>query len=173
MDPKEILPIIERLEENRIPYALGGSGLLYYLNLMNNANDWDITVDCSKDKLIKAIGGYEWEERKTGDFPFASKYRLNVASLKIDFIGYFAIHAEEKVVKLPVRRYRKWENIHLSSPEIWYVAYDLMGRKEKADLILNYLNTNKEVANTEVIHDLIKQLGQTNKLAQELKKLIL
>ncbi|WP_435921099.1 hypothetical protein [Paenibacillus sp. DYY-L-2] len=129
MDPKEILPIFGRLEENSIPYALGGSGLLYYLNLMDSANDWDITVDCPKDKLIKAIGGYEWEERSTGDFPFASKYRLSV--------------------------------------------YDLMGRKEKADLILNYLNTNKEVANTEVIHDLIRQLGQTNNLAQELKKLIL
>lgn len=59
-------------------------------------NDWDIMVDCPKDKLIKAIGGYEWKERRTGDFPFASKYRLSVASLKIDFIGYFAIHAEDK-----------------------------------------------------------------------------
>ncbi|QOS78501.1 GNAT family N-acetyltransferase [Paenibacillus sp. JNUCC31] len=77
LDHKEILPIIRRFEENELTYSLGGSGLLYYLNLSNTVNDWDLIVDCPKDMLLKVIDGYDWIEQDSGDYPFASEYRIH------------------------------------------------------------------------------------------------
>ncbi|NEU26158.1 hypothetical protein G3M74_08515 [Paenibacillus polymyxa] len=101
IDPQEILPIIRRFEENKLTYSLGGSGLLYYLNLTDVVNDWDIMVECPKDILFKAIDGYDWIELNSGDYPFASKYRIQITSLKIDIMGGFAFYTEGEVVHLP------------------------------------------------------------------------
>ncbi|MEF2965859.1 hypothetical protein V3851_08465 [Paenibacillus sp. M1] len=172
MNHQVLFPIIELLEKNNIKYALGGSGLLYYLNLIGSVNDWDITVECPKDKLVKAINGYDWEEQRSGDYPFASQYRLSIGSHNIDFIGSFAFYAEDEVLKLPVSVYGNWDGINLSSPEIWYIAYFLMGRKEKARLILSYLKENKVKVNELLIRDLLKKDSLNNEIRQEFKLLI-
>ncbi|WP_334077578.1 hypothetical protein [Paenibacillus sanfengchensis] len=67
MNHRELFPIVEKLEEHRIKYALGGSGLMHFLGLIDSVNDWDITVACPKDTLLKAISGYEWIEQTSGD----------------------------------------------------------------------------------------------------------
>lgn len=72
MNHHVLFSIIKRLEENNILYSLGGSGLLYYLGLVDSVNDWDLTVECTKDNLIKAIDGYDWVEHRSGDYPFAN-----------------------------------------------------------------------------------------------------
>ncbi|MEK4512134.1 hypothetical protein EJP82_12000 [Paenibacillus anaericanus] len=172
MNHYTLFPIIKRLEENSIVYSLGGSGLLYYLNLIDSINDWDITVECPKDKLIETLEGYDWVEQRSGDYPFASQYRLSIASLNIDFIGCFALHTENGVLNLPINHNRKWDGINISSPEVWYVAYYLMNRKPKASMLLNYLKTSTEKVNTTLINDLIKTNILNNELSQELSLLI-
>ncbi len=173
LDQSEVLPIIKRLKDNKISYALGGSGLLYYLGICDSVNDWDITVDCSKDKLISAISGYDWAEKKSGDYPFASQYRISIDSLIIDFIGYFAFQYKEEVINIPIYPCEKWGSINVSSPEVWYVAYYLMGRKEKADLILNYLKSNKKKINKDFIEDLVKQKGLiSSEIIQNMRTLV-
>lgn len=173
MDYKEILPIIKRLEDNNISYSLGGSGLLYYLKLIDIVNDWDLAVECPKDLLLKAIAGYDWIEQSSGDFPFASNYRISINSLKIDIIGYFALQTEGGVLNLPVSHFDKWDRIKISSPEIWYVAYSLMNRKTKAGLLLNYLKNNKSKVNRNIIVDFINTKSLNDEIREELKKLIL
>ena len=54
----------------------------------------------------------------------------------------------------------------------WDKAYSLMGRKEKANLILSYLKTNKEKVNDNLISDLIKKDGLNNEIRQALRLLI-
>ncbi|MFC3745791.1 hypothetical protein [Paenibacillus sp. GCM10012306] len=40
---------------------------------------------------------------------------------------------------MPTIPVRLWKGIQVSSPEVWYVAYALMHRKEKADALLSFL----------------------------------
>lgn len=174
IDHQEILPVIKRIEENEITYSLGGSGLLYYLNLTGVVNDWDLMVECPKGILLKAIDGYDWIELDGGDYPFASEYRIHITSLRIDIIGRFAFYTEGEVVHLPTSpiQNREWDGIKVSSPEIWYVAYYLMGREEKSKLILGYLETHKEIIDKHLIRDLLKKKGLNDEIREELSKLI-
>lgn len=103
MTYEAIIPILNRLEENNIAYALGGSGLLYFLGLTDSIHDWDITVECPKDTLIKAIRGYDWVDQRSGDSPFASEYRLSINALHIDFIGNFACYSNESKMESMMR----------------------------------------------------------------------
>lgn len=163
-----LYPIIRRLEEHHIPYSLGGSGLMVALNLVDAVQDWDMTVDCSKDTLIQAIEGIDWIEQRSGDRPFASGYRISIPSLSIDFIGNFALYSGEQIVYLPVHTSGMWEGIRLSSPEIY-----LMGRREKADLLLKYMQTNREMINVALLDELLTNKEMDDELRQGLERLIL
>ncbi|WP_152378927.1 hypothetical protein [Paenibacillus brasilensis] len=144
------------------------------MNLTDVVNDWDIMVECPKDILLKAIDGYDWIELNSGDYPFASKYRIQITSLKIDIMGGFAFYTEGEVVQLPTLciPHREWDGIKISSPEIWYVAYYLMSREEKSNLILGYLQAHKEIVDKDLIRDLLKHNGLNYKIREELGKLI-
>lgn len=155
MDHHVLLPIVKRLEDHRIPYSLGGSALLYYLDIINVVNDWDLMVECPKDALIRAFEGLDWVEQGSGEYPFASQYRISLDSLNIDCIGYFAFHTKEGILRLPVRSFEKWDNIRISSPEVWYVAYCLMNRKLKADLLFEYLMNHRTKVNAELVKELM------------------
>ncbi|SCY79604.1 hypothetical protein SAMN05720606_109176 [Paenibacillus polysaccharolyticus] len=157
IDPQEILPVVKRLEANHIAYSLGGSAMLCFLGLVDSVNDWDLMVDCPKFKFIEVIAGYEWIEKESGDKPFASEYRMEVESLNVDVIGGFAFDVDGRRLELPISPIRnvKWHGMHVSSPEVWYVAYQMMGRHEKADLILDYLQTSNEYVNQDLIKSLL------------------
>lgn len=151
MEIKDLVRMTDKLKESGISYALGGSGLLHALGLVEQVNDWDLLVECSKEKLLKVIEGYSWQEQSSGDGLFASEYRIQVVPISIDFIGYFALRSTKGIVKLPIdkghgegKRNREgykgsWQGIPLSTPETWYVAYKMMGRESKAELLYNYL----------------------------------
>ncbi|MFE6073387.1 hypothetical protein ACFVQB_02795 [Paenibacillus sp. NPDC057886] len=144
------------------------------MNLSNTVNDWDLIVDCPKDRLLKVIEGYDCIEQESGDYPFASKYRIHIPSLRIDIIGGFAFYAEGEVVRLPTSHIqnRTWDGIKVSCLEIWYVAYYLMGRKEKSNLILGHLQTHKEIVDQHLIRDLLMKTGLNYEIREELSKLI-
>ncbi|MEK3786935.1 MULTISPECIES: hypothetical protein [Paenibacillus] len=174
LDHQEILPIIRRFEENELAYSLGGSGMLYYLGLTDAVNDWDLIVDCPKNLLLKAIDGYDWIELESGDYPFASKYRIHITSLRIDIIGGFAFHTGSELIQLPVSHVvnRSWSGIKVSSPEIWYVAYHLMGRVEKSNLILNHLQAYRDIVDKHLIRNLLRNKGLNPEIREELSNLV-
>ncbi|GGH60369.1 hypothetical protein [Paenibacillus silvae] len=172
--PQEIMPLIKRLKENDIPFTLGGSGMLYSLNLAESVNDWDLMVDCPKSTFIEAIDAYEWVEKESGDLPFASEYRIGIDSLDVDVIGGFAFHVEGKILKLPLSHVpdRTWQGMNISSPELWYVAYHIMGRLEKAELILTYLQTNHEIVDQHLVKNLLENDNLTDEIQRGLNTLI-
>lgn len=139
---KDLQFVVEKLNQHHIQYSLGGSGLLFSLGLVDHVNDWDIVVECSKEKLIDALDDLQWTEAASGDYPFASKYRIQIPSMHIDVIGSFALQTSKDQLKLPIENGAKWQGIDVSSPEIWYVAYRMMGREQKAEFLLNYLKAN-------------------------------
>ncbi|CAM4048839.1 hypothetical protein COLU111180_20815 [Cohnella lubricantis] len=172
MNHLDLLPIVKRLEAYHIPYALGGSGMLRYLNLIHEVNDWDLMVECPKSTLIEAIQDLDWAELPTGGHPFASPYRISIESLQIDFIGHFALHTESDIFHLPIASFAIWDGIRLSSPEVWYIAYSLMGRTAKANLLQDYLKSNRTRVNTALIEHMLQTQGFTDELRATLSSFI-
>lgn len=174
MNPQKILPLVKRLEANHIAYSLGGSAILYFLGLVDSVNDWDLMLDCPKSKLIEAVAGYEWIEKESGDKPFASEYRMEIESLNVDVIGGFAFDVDGRRLELPISPIPnvKWHGMHVSSPEVWYVAYHMMGRHEKANLILAFLQTSNEVVNQDLIESLLANDNLTDEIRKGLSMLI-
>ncbi|BFT71831.1 hypothetical protein [Paenibacillus sp. P36] len=172
MDVKGLVRITDKLTELGIPYALGGSGLLHALGLVEQMNDWDLLVECPKEKLTEAIQGYSWQEQTSGEGLFASEYRIQVVPLSIDFIGYFAMRSMKGIVKLPLgkREGSSWQGIPLSAPETWYVAYKMMGREPKAELLYNYLK-NKD-RNEEIITELARNEMMDESIKADLLRLL-
>lgn len=149
--------ITDRLDKASIPYASGGSGLLYSLGLTDQVRDWDLTTDAPIEAVTDALQGIAWTRAVSGDYPFASSYRLSIPSdmLPIDLIGGFAIHSETGLCRLPSYSSGVWEQIRMGSPEVWAVAYSLMNREEKAQKLLAYLQ--KHGANQEQLRKLLQE----------------
>ncbi|WP_342555618.1 hypothetical protein [Paenibacillus sp. FSL R7-0652] len=173
-NPQVIMPLVKQLEQKGISFTLGGSGMLYYLNLAQSVNDWDLMVDCPKSTFIEAIDGYEWTEQESGDGLFASEYRIEIRSCNVDVIGGFAFRVEANILKLPLSHIpdRTWHGMNISSPELWYTAYHMMGRKEKSDLILEYLQTNNEIVNQHLLNSLLDNGNLTYEIRQGLSTLL-
>ncbi len=154
---KRLIPLIESLEKNKISYNLGGSALLYSMKLTDQVNDWDVLVDCPKDHLLRSIEAFPWIEEHSGDPPFASQYRICIPDINVDLIGGFALHTETGIFRVPLVDSRSWNGVRLSSPELWFVAYSLMQRKAKADLLLKYLKSGGAAPNRELLQRLIRE----------------
>ncbi|ULL13261.1 hypothetical protein DVH26_01455 [Paenibacillus sp. H1-7] len=129
------------LEAEGIHYASGGSGLLYSLGLVSHVRDWDLTTDAPLEAVTAALQDIPYALVPSGDYPFASAYRLSAQddALPLDIIGGFAIHSEHGICRLPSHSPFIWENIRMGSPEVWAVAYGLMNRIEKSQLLFAYL----------------------------------
>ncbi|WP_226003149.1 hypothetical protein [Paenibacillus sp. BJ-4] len=146
---KNLYVVTEKFEQFGISYALGGSGLLYSLGLTTSVSDWDVMTEATKDSVMNALQNYEVEETISGDYPYGTEYKLLVHNKnpKVEIIGRLAIHTNKGLCRMPSISVSEWNGIQVASPEVWYVAYALMNRKEKADLLLSFLKgkgANKE-----------------------------
>lgn len=149
-----MLQVVEQLGRSGVTVALGGSGLLCSLGLVEGARDWDLTTDAPWEQVEPALAGLSWHLAPFGDGPFASQYRIAITAgdKEIDLMGAFAIRTEAGVVALPTVVCSEWQAIPLGSPEVWAVAYRLMERHVKADLLSGWLKT------TGARRDLIERL---------------
>ncbi|TBL81137.1 hypothetical protein [Paenibacillus thalictri] len=138
------LAVAMLLERHRIRYSLGGSGLLYSLGLTDRVRDWDMLCEAPKQEVLDALQPLAVTEIQSGDHPFHSAYKLLVFKdePQVELIGRFAIATERGVVSLPSIACRTWQGLQIGSPEVWYAAYSLMNREEKAALLLSYLQKN-------------------------------
>ena len=134
---ESLLVLTKLLEQADIPYALGGSGLLYSLGMIDRVRDWDLTTEASFAEVMSVLGQFEHTASPSGDFPFASSYRIAFrhAQPEIDLFGNFSIQTESGLCRLPAIPTFCWEGVHVGSPEVWFVAYSLMKRLEKAQFL--------------------------------------
>lgn len=138
---------MRQLEDAGIRCALGGSALLYSLSLAAQVRDWDLTTDAPLEAAVRALeqAGLAWEAEPSGDYPFASSYRLSLrageadGALPVDLIGGFSIHSDTGLCRLPSSPAFEWEGLPMAAPETWAAAYALMGRQAKAELLFAYL----------------------------------
>ncbi|MFC5528370.1 hypothetical protein [Cohnella yongneupensis] len=154
---ENLLAVTKRLEKSEIPYALGGSGLLLSFDLTNTVRDWDITTNASIEDVLNSLSGLHIEEITSGDYPFASSFKLLIHENdpQVELIGDFTIQTDNGICKIPTIPDSRWEGVKVGSPEAWYVAYSLMERIEKANLLLSYLKNNG--ANALTIEKLVEE----------------
>ncbi|MEC0229585.1 hypothetical protein [Paenibacillus alba] len=149
-DIRNLAVVAEKLEQSGIRYSLGGSGLLYSLGLTSIVRDWDVMTEAPKDSVLHALQDYDIEEISSGDYPFGTEYKLLIhrVSPQVEIIGGMSIHTVHGLCKMPALPVSSWNGIQVGSPEVWYVAYALMNRMEKADVLLSFLRetgANKQI----------------------------
>lgn len=140
--PLEPLRRVHRaLEAGGVVAALGGSGLLYSLGLVDSVRDWDLTTDAPFGQVQAALGALPWQPAPTGDQGYATAHRINVTpdGADIDLMVGYAVRCERGVVQFPTVVTGDLQGIPVGSPEVWAVAYQLIGRPQKAAALNDYL----------------------------------
>jgi hypothetical protein len=136
-----LIQIGNRLHQHDVIFALGGSGLLASLGLVDDVRDWDLTTDASWEKVKPALEGLNYTLIPPNGI-FATQYlcQIRIDTTVIELMGSFAIYTSagtKHAVRTRILRY--WNNVPVGCPEEWARAYDLIGRPEKAQLLQNYL----------------------------------
>lgn len=129
--------LVRRLEHAGIEVALGGSGLLVALELAETAHDWDLTTDAPIDSFAPLLSDHTTE--RIGPSGVHADQKLMLPDLRIEVISEFAMRSGEGVVRLPTIVTGRWKEVPIGSPEVWVVAYTLLGREAKAELLLAWL----------------------------------
>ena len=129
--------VTQHLEREGLEYALGGSGLLVALGLAEVAHDWDLTTDAPLDRVRAALDAMDHEAM--GPANLHADHKLIVDDGKIEIIVGFAIRSGENTVRIPTLVTGHWNGLAIGSPAAWAVAYWLLGREAKAELLLGHL----------------------------------
>jgi hypothetical protein len=136
---------LERLERARLRYALGASGLLAALDLVDEVNDWDVTVDADVATLETACAGLPYSRH--GNSGCHADHKLTLDAERTELIAHFAFFVPGGVVRIPTVVTRHWRGVPVGSPAGWAVAYALMGeleasprRRERAERLFGWMD---------------------------------
>lgn len=123
--------------------VLGGSALLYALGLVDSVGDWDLITDVPAEQVAEVLAARGLSaERLGGDSPrfaTAALFRVDAGDHQIDVLVDFAIRSGGSVTAIPPRGWRLWQGMTLGRPQDWQLAYELMGRENKAALLRDWL----------------------------------
>jgi hypothetical protein len=130
--------VVGRLEDRGLVCALGGSGLLAALGLVGEVGDWDLTTDAGGDEVAAALGGRGFERFGASGVHADSKLVLEGGMIEV--ISRFAMRSGDDIVRLPTIVTGRWRGVPLGSPEVWAVAYHLLGREARTETVLAHLD---------------------------------
>lgn len=136
--------VLSALGARGIEAAIGGSGLLAALGLVDRVNDWDVTTDAPAEIVRAALDdtGLVYRAATVRDGTYATRERFVVATddHEIDVIVGFAAIVDGRVVAFPTRVTGEWRGLPLADPAVWADAYRHIGRSERADLLRRWLH---------------------------------
>ena len=140
-----VAAVVAALQAHGAVAAVGGSGLLAALGLVDSVRDWDVTTDAATQTVESAlaqVSGATVAPAASGDAGYATRARFVVRGNdhEVDVLVGFALLEEDQVVPLPTRVTRTWQGLPIADPEVWLRAYRLLGRHERADLLQRYLD---------------------------------
>ena len=138
---REVLATIERAG---LAHAVGASGLLMALGLVDHVNDWDVTVDADVDTLAATVSGRTFTRH--GNSGGHADHKLTFEAEKIELIAHFAFYVKDGVVRIPTVVTGTWNGLPIGSPAAWAAAYAIMAeqendarRAERAELLFDWL----------------------------------
>jgi hypothetical protein len=136
--------VCKSLIKAKIPFTLGGSGLLYYLGLVKNFNDLDLVLYCSEEEAHAALSTYpQTQNKSSGIYTSSFFFQVTHKEVKFDIMGYFGVKNLGQDFKLKYKVSKKVGMIPLGELKDWLTAYELMERTDKVEIIQNAL-TNVE-----------------------------
>ncbi len=136
-DPARARAVVLGLERSGVRCALGGSGLLAALGLAATMRDWDVTTDAPLEAILAAIEDRPAEHH--GNDALHADEKLTLAAEGVEIIRRFAFFTPGGVVRLPTFVTGRWHGIPIGAAECWAIAYDLLERPAKRDLLLGWL----------------------------------
>ncbi|WFD12186.1 hypothetical protein [Tepidibacter hydrothermalis] len=145
--------IAEKLNKEKVVWAVGASLLLNHYGLVDKPNDIDILIDLNDiekaDIILKSIGEKKvYEKSDTYSTKYFYEYIIN--GIDIDVMAGLSINHNEGIYKYnfdsnSILQSTKINGIHipLTSLEDWYVLYQIIpNRENKVTMIKNYLLSN-------------------------------
>jgi hypothetical protein len=145
MPPLEpLLGLLAPLARAGFPHALGGSGLLAALGLIDRVNDWDVTIEAGVDAVaaLYPAGGFARHGHGGGH----ADHKLAFATEQVELIVGFAFFVPGGVVRIPTTVTRQWRGVPVGSPAAWAAAYALMGehdpdarRRDRAERLFGWM----------------------------------
>lgn len=139
--------VFGRLRAAGVPCALGASGLLASLGLVDHVGDWDITADGDLAAIAALFADVPQE--LAGHSGIHADHKVMLPGESAEVIVNFAFAVEGPVIRIPTLVRGTWNGVATASPECWAIAYALMGeyegvprRRERAELLFAYLEEN-------------------------------
>jgi hypothetical protein len=149
-----------RLTAAGVTCALGGSGLLAALGLVDEVHDWDLTAEGDVHAIAALFADLPHE--LAGNSGIHADHKVMLPGESVEVIVNFAFAVEGPVVRIPTLAHGTWNEVATASPECWAVAYWLMGeyegvplRRERAEMLFAYLEENG--ADSEALRLLLAQ----------------
>jgi hypothetical protein len=135
---------VARLTGAGIPCALGGSGLLAALGLVDHVRDWDVTAEGDLAAIAALFADRPHEI--AGNAGIHADHKVMLTDDDLEVIVNFAFNVEGPVFRIPTIVSGSWQGMPLASPEAWAVAYALMGeyegvakRRERAEMLFAHV----------------------------------
>jgi hypothetical protein len=140
------LEVVSALEARSIAVALGGSGLLAALGLLDEVRDWDLTTDESPQMVEEALdsAGLRSCPVVAGDLNYTTQARFCVPGdgSDVDLIVGFGLRYEGEIVHFPTRVTGQWRGLPLGDPVTWELAYRILGRPARAEALKRWLDVH-------------------------------
>ena len=136
--------VFQRLTAAGVTCALGGSGLLASLGLVDRVRDWDITAEGDVTAIAALFADLPCE--LAGNSGIHADHKVMLPGESAEVIVNFAFAVEGPVIRIPTLVAGTWNGVATASPECWAAAYLLMGeyegeprRRERAELLFAHL----------------------------------
>jgi hypothetical protein len=143
LPPLEPLRLVtSRLDAAGIEWAVGGSGLLAALGLVDRVNDWDVQVESEAEPLQFLFATLPHSFHGHGGCH--ADWKLAFSEPRTEVIPRFAffvpgadaphdadVSGHDTVVRVRLHVSGHWRGLPIASPEGWACAYWLMGRYDE------------------------------------------
>ncbi len=117
--------VTARLDAAGIAWAVGASGLLASLGLVDQVNDWDVQVETGPDSLRGMYADLPHVFHGHGGCH--ADWKLAFEAECTELIPRFAFFVPGGVVRVRMHVCGTWRGLPMASPEGWACAYGIMG----------------------------------------------
>lgn len=141
--------LASRLNNEGVTWAVGGSLLLYFYDILEEPKDIDLVIDPKDKEVVFKIlrnSGEELETKEVPNYKTGVFGKFNVDGIEVDIIGDFYIKVSNGYYLHPfssknleiVKRNDK--TIYLDSLDNWLKTYEAMGDpKKRVEMIKQFL----------------------------------